>query len=140
MDKRDWLLLAIGERMEPIQIQKAMFKFGKETQVPEMEAYQFEPYNWGPCSFGIYDDLRLLRSEKKIECTPTGSGWNIYHLTELGHQEADKVRATAEKDLLNQFDEMRKWVVSRNFGVLLRDVYQQYPDYATESIFVDRAK
>ena len=135
MDKSDWLLLAIGERMEPIQIQKTMFKFGKETQVPEIEAYQFAPYNWGPCSFEIYDDLRSLRDEKKIECAPTGLGWNLYRLTELGHQEADKIRATADKNLLNQLDETRKWVVSRNFGKLLRDVYQQYPDYATESIF-----
>jgi hypothetical protein len=140
MDKSDWLLLAIGEKMEPIQVQKAMFKFGKESHVPEAEAYQFEPYNWGPCSFEIYDDLRSLRGQKKIDCVPTGSGWNLYRLTELGHQEADKIRAIADKDLLNQLDEKRTWVVSRTFSKLLQDVYQQYPDYATESIFVDRGK
>ena len=135
MNKSDWLLLAIGERMEPIQIQKAMFKFGQETQVPKTEAYQFEPYNWGPCSFEIYEDLRWLLGEGKIESAPTGWGWNLYRLTALGHQEADEIRAMADKSLVTKLDERRKWVVSRNFGTLLRDVYEQYPDYATESIF-----
>ena len=37
MDKRDWLLLIIGERMEPIQIQKALFKFAMESEAPENE-------------------------------------------------------------------------------------------------------
>ena len=140
MDKRDWLLLVISERMEPIQIQKAMFKFSKEAPVPRMEAYQFVPYNWGPCSFDIYEDLRKLRNEKQIESVPTGSGWNLYQLTALGHQEADKIRATADENLVNHLDETRTWVASRNFAQLLRDVYEQYPDYATESIFVDRGK
>lgn len=140
MNRRDWLLLAIGERMEPIQIQKAMFKFCQETNISESEAYRFEPYNWGPCSFEIYDDLRELRGDGKLEFVPTGWGWHSYSLTPLGSQEADKIREAADKALLTALNEKRHWVTSRDFGQLLRDVYQQYPEYATESLFVDRGR
>lgn len=136
MEKREWLLLAVGERIEPIQLQKTLFKFAKESGVSSAEAYEFVPYNWGPCSFEIYEDLANLRAEGLVEAVPSGRGWNVYRVTELGRVKSYALREQAVASLVNALDEVRSWVASRNFETLLKDVYKQYPTYATESLLM----
>lgn len=135
MNKCDWLLLAIDDRMEPIQIQKALFKFTMESSAPKNELYSFIPYNWGPLSVEIYEDLSKLREEKLIEFAPSGRGWNVYHLTEAGKGKRNKLREKAKPDLLDKLDIARDYVTSRDFETLLSDIYKKYPKYAAASLF-----
>ncbi|MFC1937858.1 hypothetical protein ACFLWY_04820 [Chloroflexota bacterium] len=135
MEKREWLLLAIHDTMEPIQIQKTLFKFSMESGAPERELYSFVPYNWGPLSLEIYNDLAALREQGSIEFTPSGRGWNVYHLTTSGKEQENNLREKANTDLLAKLDKMRSYVVSRNFETLLEDIYSDYPDYAAMSLF-----
>ena len=138
MSRRDWLLLTIGDSIEPIQIQKTMFKFAKESGAPEGATYEFSAYNWGPCSFKIYDDLGDMREEGLIDAFPTGRGWNRYRLTPEGRSRADSFRAKQRKSnltVLQALDTIRAWVTSRAFATLLNDVYSAYPEYTTASLF-----
>jgi len=135
MNREEWLLIAIGDGIEPIQLQKTMFKFAKESGVPKGEAYSFVPYSWGPCSFEIYDDLGTLREQGKIEALPSGRGWNLYRLAPAGEKTAKKLRDSAHKNRLGKLDEIRDWVKSRTFRQLLSEVYAQYPEFATNSRF-----
>ena len=135
MEKFDWLLLSIGEGIEPIQLQKLLFKFAKESQAPQSELYEFEPYNWGPCSFEIYDDLSALHSDSLIEPVPSGRGWSSYRLTAKGKRKAGDIRHKVSDKLLEQLDEKYLYVTSRTFESLLADVYNDYPDFATKSLF-----
>jgi len=135
MEKHDWLLLAIGDKIEPIQLQKTLFKFAKESGAPEQELYTFIPYNWGPCSLEIYDDLGQLRDEGLVEFVPSGRGWNFYHLTKTGVEKADKLRKEAKHTFLKKLEAARSYVTSRDFETLLSDVYKEYPDFASESLF-----
>jgi len=135
MEKRDWLLLAIGETMEPIQIQKTLFKFAMESGAPDNEKYTFIPYNWGPCSMDIYDDLGQLRESSLVEFVPSGLGWNIYHLTKEGEKKVEDLRKSVDCKLLKKLDSVREYVVSRDFETLLSDIYKQYPEFAKESLF-----
>lgn len=135
METHDWLLLTIGDRMEPIQIQKTLFKFARESGAPEQELYTFIPYNWGPCSLEIYDDLGRLRDEGTVEFVPSGRGWNLYQLTEAGVKRASKLRKKANHTLIKKLEAARNYVTSRDFETLLSDVYKKYPDFATESLF-----
>ncbi len=135
MKKRDWLLQVIGDRMEPIQLQKALFKFSQESEAPKWELYAFEPYNWGPCSFEIYEDLSALRENGLVEFEPSGRGWNVYRLTDAGKLQASKLKKRADPGLLNKLVEIREYVVTRSFSNLLSDVYKQYPGYAANSLF-----
>ncbi len=139
MLKKDWLLLCLGnlqgDRMEPIQIQKALFKFAHESGVPSAEQYEFIAYNWGPCSFAIYDDLAELRDGGLIEFEPTGHGWNAYRLTIQGAQKTQELRRRAHANYLTTIDQVREYVTSRSFTDLLRDVYRQYPKFAERSLF-----
>lgn len=135
MEKRYWLLLCIGNGMEPIQIQKTLFKFAMESGAPEDELYTFVPYNWGPLSMEIYDDLGELREEGLIEFVPSGRGWNIYHLNEAGKEKQTALKNQANPNLLTKLNAARDYVTSRDFEKLLEDIYTEYPDYATESLF-----
>jgi DNA-binding PadR family transcriptional regulator len=135
MEKRDWLLLCIDDRMEPIQIQKTLFKFAMEANAPTDELYAFVPYNWGPLSTEIYDDLRELREQRLVEFVPSGLGWNIYHLTEDGRAERNRIKNQSDSTLVSKMDATRSYVTSRNFETLLEDIYKDYPDYAKESLF-----
>ncbi len=135
MQKRDWLLLAISDRMEPIQVQKTLFKFAKEAGASANETYDFEPYNWGPCSFEVYGDLERLRNEGLIQFEPSGRGWNLYSVTPSGIDRIKEIRRTADSALVDEIDKAREYVVRRGFGKLLHDVYTDYPDYATRSLF-----
>ncbi|GAH59054.1 unnamed protein product [marine sediment metagenome] len=135
MEKREWLLLSIGESMEPIQIQKTLFKFAMESKAASTELYSFIPYNWGPCSMEIYDDLSGLRDENLVEFAPSGRGWNIYHLTKEGAKKATDLRKSANRKLVKNIDSIHEYVVNRDFETLLSDIYSDYPDYAKESLF-----
>ena len=135
MRRRDWLLLAVGSGMQPIQVQKALFKFAEEAGAPPSQQYRFEPYNWGPCSRQIYSDLEHFRQEALIEFVPTGRGWSTYRVPRRGEKEVAQLRERASPALLDRLDTIRNWVTTRSFNRLLRDVYREYPDYARNSLF-----
>lgn len=135
MTRMDWLLLAIGDHIEPIQLQKTLFKFARESNAPKSEQYEFEAYNWGPMSRQIYLDLAELRSRRLVEFVPTGLGWNAYGLTPQGERRCAALQRTAAPQRLRDLDEKRSWVMQRPFRKLLRDVYRQYPAFAKKSMF-----
>jgi len=135
VEKRDWLLVAIGDRMEPIQIQKTLFKFAMESGAPGGELYTFVPYNWGPCSLEVYDGLAEMREEGLVGFVPSGRGWNLYHLSEGGQRKKNALRKEADSVILERLDCAREYVTSRNFETLLSDIYEEYPDFATKSLF-----
>lgn len=135
MRKRDWLLIALGDRLEPIQLQKTLFKFAMESGAPDADKYEFVPYNWGPCSFDIYGDLAELREEALVEFEASGRGWNAYRVTSEGARVAEELREKADSDLVKRMDDIREYVTSRSFNRLLRDVYKQYRPYAERSLF-----
>ena len=135
MRQKDWLLLAIGDYIEPIQLQKTLFKFAREAPVPINQRYGFVPHNWGPMAKQVYPDLEELQAMGLVDAKPTGEGWNGYRLTTKGLELASRPRETAPRELVEAIDEKRAWVLDRPFRQLLRDVYEQYPDMAKKSLF-----
>ena len=135
MERRDWLLLAIGYGMlEPVQVQKLMFMFAqKEDTLPADEGYDFVPYDWGPCSFNIYKDIDDLIENGGVERVKSSGGWSRYVLTDEGRECLTQLIASADEHLLNRLSHWREWVKERAFRKLLIDVYQEYPEYAVAS-------
>lgn len=134
MEKHDWLLLAIGNGViEPVQVQKLMFMFAQETGVPADEAYEFVPYNWGPCSFEIYSDMDDLINTGVVERYTTNRGWSRYGLTDEGRAKVERLRDSADTTSLNELDQWREWVTDKSFRSLLNEVYRKYPQYAIAS-------
>ena len=134
MERKDWLLMLLEEELDPIRIQKGMFLFAMESGSPSNEVYEFVPYNWGPCCFDIYDDLENLHSDGLIERRPVpGKGWFKYQITPAGVSLVKEFNL--RKDSQNYLNEVKGIIKHPSFNDLLRKVYAEYPEYATESLF-----
>lgn len=119
------LLKACNKRsMSPIQIMKALFLYFQEKH-PE-EFYKFEPYLYGPCSFEVYHDLRTLLNKGLISATPSLYSWDFYSITSQGEEIIEEV----DKKL----EEIKKFVISKSFIELLKEIYSKYPEFAKNSI------
>lgn len=132
--RRDWLLLLIGDGLDPIRIQKGMFLFAMEAPAPAGEKYEFEPYNWGPFSPPIYADLEALQLKGLVEREQIpGASYYRYRLTPKGETAAG--RLTAAPAALATMRSIRETIRGLGFNALLRQVYAKYPEFAVNSLF-----
>ena len=137
MEKRYWLLLVIKDRIQPIQIQNTLFKFTMESGVSEDEAFKFDPYTWGPRSIDIYDALGELQNEGMVDVELSPRGWDVCRPTDKGERAIEELKGQAPPELVSKLYEMLDWVKSRDLQPLLRDVYRDYKEYATETLFIE---
>jgi uncharacterized protein len=146
--RRDWLLLFIAYEgapsgLDPVRLQKGMFLFAQEADVPEGEKYAFRAYNYGPMSRDIYDDLDQLVAAGVVEEVPVeGQSWSRYRPTAGGVRRGEELLGEAKNlraDAAQQLYDTKHSVASMTFNALLEDVYERYPEYATESLFRPRA-
>ena len=116
---------------------KGLFIFSQEVKkdsVKENSLYEFIPYNYGPCSFEIYEDLRFLTHlgllfPKFIE----GQNWKYYSLSKKGKllDKQIKIDIKAFKFL----KEIKDFIIETPFSLLLKAIYKEYPKFAVNSIF-----
>ena len=101
-EAKGWLVLTLDSQHEPIRIQKTLFKLAREAGLPPGEQYQFRPYNWGPFSAAIYQDIDDLVEAGLVERVPKPGAFRgpIYRLTTEGEQEAMRLREEAERNSL----------------------------------------
>jgi uncharacterized protein YwgA len=142
--RRDWLELFIAfegapEGLDPVRLQKGMFLFERETSVPGAQKYDFRPYNYGPMSKQIYDDLDALVAGGLVEQIPVrGQSWTLYRATPAGISRGSEIleqASTLYPAAVQQLFETKASVASVSFEELLTDVYDRYPAMATKSVF-----
>jgi uncharacterized protein YwgA len=149
MTRRDWLMLFISfegapRGLDPVRLQKGMFLFGQEVaEVPPDQKYTFRPYNYGPMSKAIYDDLDGLVADGLVETVPAeGQSWSRYRPTargvELGKQLLEAADSETRFGVQHLYDTKRA-VAGMSFDALLEDVYERYPAFATNSVFRRRS-
>jgi uncharacterized protein len=145
MKRRDWLLLFAAyegapDGLDPIRFQKGLFLFARRAQVPERSKYVFRPYNYGPTSTGIYDDLDHLVDEGLLEPVPVpGKNWLRYKPTEVTFSKGKQILKQAEDEKLadaaQELFDIKQDVSSVGFNELLELVYAEHPEFAVNSIF-----
>ncbi len=128
------LLLSVENKkpMSPLQIMKSLFLYAQEEKRPDF--YEFVPYLYGPCSFDVYADLKLLESSGLITSYPTNREWSFFGIT----SEGEKYLITDAK-VVQKLDNLKKDVLSKSFIELLKYVYSNYPEFAKNSIFNSEA-
>jgi hypothetical protein len=141
MSRRDWLILYIALKgapagLDPVRIQKGMFLMAMEAGLPDNENYVFRPYLYGPMSSSIYSDVESLEDEGLIEGEAVpGYTWQRYKPTTPGIDVARHLLEDADPRAARKLFEIKRKVATQSFPDLLRDVYTQYPRYATRSVF-----
>ena len=136
MEAKDWLVLTLDSQHEPIRIQKTLFKLAREANLSGGEVYEFRPYNWGPFSARIYQDVDALVLAGVAERVPQpDASWASYRLTPSGSRKAAALRGKADPGALAALERISRWVADRPFGQLLRDLYADYPEMAEQSLF-----
>jgi uncharacterized protein YwgA len=142
MARRNWLLLLLGFKgadgaaLDPVRVQKGMFLFAQQSGAPPKECYGFEPYNYGPYSFRLRNDLDRLVAEGLVAAEPVpGYTWRRYKLTAEGMAKAKGLLGKADRDVAKKLFRIKQAVSGKSFNTLLREVYDEYPDFATRSIF-----
>lgn len=143
MTRRDWLMLLLGFRgegrsvaLDPVRVQKGMFLLAQEGGLPKAQRYDFEPYHYGPYSFKLRNELDALVDQGLVGTKEVpGYSWRRYHLTVRGLEVARVILDSADDDVVSKVRAIKKRVTGADFNNLLRDLYDEYPDYATRSIF-----
>jgi uncharacterized protein YwgA len=131
----------VGEAraLDPIRIQKGLFLLAQEGALREDERYSFRPYDYGPFSSQIYDDLDAMVDEGLVVREPVpGYTWNRFRLTPLGLAAAQSLAENlTQRQLVSAriLNTLKRDVLSLSFNRLLRHVYGRYPDYAKNSVF-----
>jgi uncharacterized protein YwgA len=144
MHRRDWLMLLISYEgaprgLDPVRLQKGMFLFSQEADVPSAETYVFRPYDYGPMSWQVYSDIDALVDAGLVERIPVeGQSWSRFRPTDAGIERGrtliDRAMKTHPEAARFLYD-TKKTVASQTFAALLENVYERYPDYAVNSIF-----
>ncbi len=139
MSPRDWLLLlvSVGEEdapdyIDPIRLQKGMFLLSERG--PERHIYEFRPFHWGPFSPAIYEDLTGLEQAGLIESDHIpGRTWHVYRPTPSGKRAAMELQSSQSEGSVGWVRRVRRYVSSRSFVQLLREIYAAYPEYSTKT-------
>jgi len=143
VQREDWPLLLIArdathadgpDTLDPVRIQKGMFLLSMRG--PQRDLYAFRPYNWGPYSPELVSDLNslvalgLLHTEQE-----PGRTWARYRPTERGAARAGAVAEAVGGTTTRWMASVRRFLTTRSFTQLLSDIYDEYPTYATQSLF-----
>lgn len=141
MERWELLLLFLGtgkaanQEVDPVRIMKGMFLLEMGGAL-EPHSYNFEPYDYGPFSVSLYDDLDLLEGKELIERLPRpGRNWSYVRATDEGRRVAKSLEDQAKPKQLKLIQEVRDEVLDKTFADLLRYIYKKYPKYAGRSVF-----
>ena len=141
LPRKLWPLMALAcapnAVLSPVQMQKALFLMTKRAgdDIGD-KLYDFIPHNYGPFSAEIYRDINALAEEGQADFVSNQfRTWVSYGLTENGRKEAEKALANIDPRVKNFLHSVVEWVTDRDFPDLLRAVYDEYPDYAVNSVF-----
>jgi uncharacterized protein YwgA len=144
MQRRDWLLLLLAlrdasEALDPIRLQKGMFLLAQESDLPIVESYKFDQYDHGPGSLEIYRDLNALRGRSLVESVrEPGYTWFRYRPTAAGITAAQSIlddMSHVQRERALFLQEVKQGVLTMSFRLLLRHVYNGYPEFCHKSVF-----
>ena len=122
--------------LDRIRMQKAIFLLTRRGAPGWRELYKYKPYNWGPYSPQLAVDMDKLvrRGLVELEHVPRRR-YSKYQTTTEGEVQAAEVWSALQPVERNFIRSVRSYVTGRSFTTLLREVYAEYPEFATASYF-----
>lgn len=115
-------------------MQKGVFLATRRGASSWADAYEFEPYNWGPYSRSLAAEVRALEVERLIRTKRTkGNRYPSYVLTPEGEACAEELKSLLTPDENRFLVSLRHYLTNRDFNSLLDEVYSAYPHFASQS-------
>lgn len=110
----------------------------EKESLDDSEAFEFKPHNYGPYSKELHDWLDelvnqdLLEREKKR--TPAGNQKEVYRWSDDGSSTLSDSDILNDEELVHRIEETLEKFNSMPLLELLDEVYEEYPDYTTNSV------
>ena len=136
------LLMCFAKGKEPVngrtRMQKMIFVTEMKLRLGQL---QFQPADYGPFSWRLSSDIDFLVETGMIRenemSLPDGSVKYEYQITKEG---SDYVRKAASEDgavakILTTMEGVKREYNHQPLSSLLRQIYDDYPEYATKSRF-----
>lgn len=122
--------------LDRVRMQKAAFLMVQRGTDAWKGLYSYQPYDWGPYSRELTHDVEahLAAGRLRVEQVQ-GARYGRYTTTNLGEAVANTVWEDLDPPQRTFIAQIRRYVTSRSFAQLLREVYAAYPAYATASRF-----
>jgi hypothetical protein len=136
-----WLLLALkaagDSGLTPVQLQKALFVFGKRSSPGAGGWYNFRPYDYGPFDVAVYNDAEHLSGLGYVHIeSPLGSP-RTFHLTGAGAHIAASFEDGLPVPARTYLSQVVGWCKRLSFSSLVRAIYEAYPEMRVNSVFKD---
>lgn len=130
----DQILTALqAAPLDRIRLMKTVFLVWHRSGRPQTGPFHFQPYLYGPCAFDLYTALEDMEHRGLIAQTPHPiSRWASYYLTGAGKAEASRLTLECAQHVI--IADIARWAATQTFRSLLNQVYQEAPDYASNSI------
>jgi len=131
--RRQRIVLSIldeaGRPLERTLLVKLAFLLRFETSVREEATfYDFVPYKYGPFSFALYRELRLMEQRGYVISAPAAVA-----ISDQGRRHAWRASVRAEDPVLQGVRHIVASYGRHPVGLLLQHVYERYPWYASRS-------
>jgi uncharacterized protein YwgA len=127
------------------RLQKMVFLLEKELEELEKSPidssdYDFIPYDYGPFSKKLYDDLDYLSKKGLIddieEEMDDGQVKYNYKITSKGEEFVESQLNSSDSELIRKLaEQMKRNYNSRPISSLIDYVYSEYPEYAENSVW-----
>jgi DNA-binding MarR family transcriptional regulator len=137
-DRKKWILslLYLANEIKGItRFMKYLFLMKREYEIDN--EYNFIPYNHGPCSFEVYEDLEklermgLIEIEVEIYEPKIAGDWQIVKkikLTEKGKEIAEKIYNELDNVTKVKLNELLETFSKYSFAGLIHYIYGKYPE------------
>ena len=122
--------------LDKVRMQKAVFLIAMRGTPRLKSLYHFTAYNWGPYSGELMSDVEsLVRSGDLTVQEVPGRQHGGYKTTHAGEAKGTAVWNSLAPNEQQFLRSIRDYVTNRSFNHLLREVYAEYPSFATRSRF-----
>ncbi len=139
--RQDWLLLFIvgtehyDSWVDRIRLMKGMFLFQEDGDAPPEVDYDFQPYDYGPFTREVYEDLEELGRRGLILEARDGKS---YRATAAGRSRfEDLYELGLDAEAVERLRNLRVELDDLTFRQLLKRVYDAHPESAARSVARD---
>lgn len=122
--------------LDRVRLMKTLFLFWHRSGRSAFGPFRFRPYLYGPCAFDLYAALDAMEARGLIVQAPHPvNRWAPFHITNAGRHLILPLASEFPPSEQKRVSDIASWAAKQDFQSLLRHVYEEAPDYATESVF-----